>query len=88
MRFAGNSERTEPSEPKNNNFPHNFSREAILYEKGSEGSEGSARALSEDLEPGESATVEQLQRIRDLVRQGMREDIAREQVLGKAWVES
>jgi hypothetical protein len=43
--------------------------------------------LSEDLEPGESATVEQLQRIRDLVRQGMREDIAREQVLGKAWVE-
>ena len=88
MRFAGNSEPSEPSEPKNNNFPHNFSREAILYEKGSEGSEGSARALSEDLEPGESATVEQLQRIRDLVRQGMREDIAREQILGKAWVES
>jgi putative DNA primase/helicase len=87
MRFAGNSERTEPSEPKNNNFPKDFSREATPCEKGSEGSEGSARALSEDLEPGESATVEQLQRIRDLVRQGMREDIAREQVLGKAWVE-
>jgi phage/plasmid-associated DNA primase len=86
LRFAGNSERTEPSEPKNNNFLHNFSHEATLCEKGSEGSEGSARALSEDIEPGESATVEQLQRIRDLVRQGMREDIAREQVLGKAWV--
>src|SRR3712207_3632140 len=83
-RFAGNSERTEPSEPKNNNFPKDFSREATPCEKGSE---GSARALSEELEPGESATVEQLQRIRDLVRQGMREDIAREQVLGKAWVE-
>jgi putative DNA primase/helicase len=87
MRFAGNSERTEPSEPRNNNFPKDFSREANPCEKGSEGSEGSARALSEDLEPGESATVEQLQRIRDLVRQGMREDIARKQVLGKAWVE-
>src|SRR3712207_1760239 len=52
MRFAGNSERTEPSEPKNNNFPKDFSREATPCEKGSEGSEGSARALSEDLEPG------------------------------------
>jgi putative DNA primase/helicase len=84
MRFAGNSEPSEPSEPKNNNFPHNFSHEATLCEKGSEGSEGSARALSEDLDPGDPATVEQLQRIRDLVRQGMREDIAREQVLDKA----
>jgi P4 family phage/plasmid primase-like protien len=54
---------------------------------GSEGSEGSARVLSEDLAPGESATVEQLQKIRDLVRHGMSEKRASEEVLGKAWVE-
>jgi putative DNA primase/helicase len=42
---------------------------------------------SEDSPPGESATIEQLQRIRNLVRQGMSEKIAREQVLGKGWVE-
>jgi P4 family phage/plasmid primase-like protien len=43
--------------------------------------------VSQDLEPGESATVEQLQRIRNLVRQGMSEKLAREEVLGKGWVE-
>ena len=42
--------------------------------------------LSSDLEPGEGATLEQLQRIRVLKRQGMREDLAREEVLGKGWV--
>jgi len=36
---------------------------------------------------GESATPEQLQRIRKLKREGMREDLAREAVLGKGWVE-
>jgi phage/plasmid-associated DNA primase len=36
--------------------------------------------------PGESATVEQLQRIRKRVREGMSERIAREEVLGKGWV--
>jgi hypothetical protein len=46
----------------------------------------SVEPLTKNLEPGESATVEQLQRIRELVGQGMREDIAREQVLGKGWV--
>jgi phage/plasmid-associated DNA primase len=42
VRFAGNSEQTEPSEPKNNKSPQDFSREETLCEKGSEGSEGSA----------------------------------------------
>jgi P4 family phage/plasmid primase-like protien len=85
VRFAGNSERAEPSEPKNNKVLKDLSREETLCEKGSEGSEGSA-PTSCDLKPGESATVEQLQRIRDLTGQGMREDIAREEVLGKGWV--
>ena len=87
VRFAGNSERTEPSEPKNNKSPQESSREEPLREKGSEGSEGSEQALSSALGPGESATVAQLQRIRQLVREGMSEEIARAEVLGKGWVE-
>src|SRR3712207_5137966 len=80
VRFAGNSERTEPSEPKNNNSPQESSREETLREKGSEGSEGSEQALSSALGPSESATVEQLQRIRQLVHEGMSERVACETV--------
>nr|MDP9479407.1 phage/plasmid primase, P4 family [Actinomycetota bacterium] len=40
-----------------------------------------------DAQPGESVTVEQLQRIRKLVEEGMAEDLAREAVLGRGWVE-
>jgi putative DNA primase/helicase len=87
MRFAGNFEQTEPSEPKNNISLPESAREETLSEKGSDGSEGSVRALTEDLAPGEFATVEQLQRIREQIRQGTSERIARENVLGKAWVE-
>jgi putative DNA primase/helicase len=85
-RFAGNSEPSEPSDPKINKVPQDFAREETLGEKGSDGSEGSAEPLSRDLVPGESATLEQCQRIRKLKEQGMREDLAREQVLGKGWV--
>jgi putative DNA primase/helicase len=85
-RFAGNSERTEPSEPKNNKVPQDLSREETLCEKGSEGSEGSAEPVSRDLAPSESNTVGQLQRIRKLVGEGMSEKFAREEVLGKGWV--
>ena len=60
-RFAGDSERTEPSEPEINKFPQDFSREETLCEKGSEGSE---RPVSSALESGEDATLEQLQKIR------------------------
>jgi hypothetical protein len=45
------------------------------------------RPLVDALEPGESATLEQLQRIRKLVQEGMAERLAREEVLGKGWVE-
>jgi putative DNA primase/helicase len=85
--FAGNSERTEPSEPKTCMSEENISHEGVVRKKGSEGSEGSAEPASRDLIPGESATVEQLQHIRNLVRAGMSEKLAREEVLGKAWVE-
>jgi P4 family phage/plasmid primase-like protien len=87
MRFAGNSEPTEPSDPKNHKVPKDLSHEETPSKQGSEGSEGSVEPVSWDLQPGESATVEQLQRIRGLVREGMSERLAREQVLGKAWVE-
>jgi putative DNA primase/helicase len=53
----------------------------------SEGSEGSADPVSGQLAPGQSATVKQLQRIRKLVGEGMAESAAREEVLGKGWVE-
>jgi putative DNA primase/helicase len=87
VRFAGNSESTERSEPKNNKVPQNLAREETPCEKGSEGSEGSDKPVSWDLEPGQSATVEQLRRIRERVREGMSERLAREEVLGKGWVE-
>jgi putative DNA primase/helicase len=85
--FAGNSEPSEPSEPKNRMSEENISHEGVMRKKGSEGSEGSAEPVSRDFVPGESATVEQLQRIRNLVRQGVSERLAREEVLGKGWVE-
>jgi len=83
VRFAGNSESSEPSEPKNNKVPTDLSREETPCEKGSEGSEGSAKPVSRDLVPGESPTVEQLQRIRELVRQGFSERSARIEVLAR-----
>jgi P4 family phage/plasmid primase-like protien len=83
VRFAGNSESAEPSEPKNNNSLLNGVREEALSKKGSEGSEGSARPLSASLQSGESATLEQLQRIREFVGQGMSEARARTEVLGE-----
>jgi P4 family phage/plasmid primase-like protien len=81
VRFAGNSERTERSEPKNNKASQDSPREEDVCEKGSEGSEGSAEPVLSDLEPDESATVEQMQRIRKLVRAGMSTKHAREEVL-------
>jgi putative DNA primase/helicase len=47
----------------------------------------SVEPLAAGLGPGDSATLAQLQRIRELTDQGMREDIACEQVFGKGWVE-
>jgi P4 family phage/plasmid primase-like protien len=82
-RFAGNSEQAEPSEPKNNKVPQDFAPEAALSKKGSEGSEGSAEPVSKILAPSESATIEQLQRIHELVRQGFSERGARIEVLAK-----
>jgi putative DNA primase/helicase len=75
--------KTEPTEAKVTiNASENASPETI-GKKGSEGSEGSVQPLSADLQPGESATLEQLQRIREQVRQGTAEHIARRNVLGE-----
>ena len=73
VRFAGNSEPSEPSEPKNNKVPKDLPREKDLCKEGSEGSDG-------------SVTADQGQRIRKLVREGMSEKLACEEVLGKGWV--
>jgi putative DNA primase/helicase len=78
---------SDPTDVKN---PMNARKNKLREDNrdlGSEGSEGSANPVSQELEPGESATVEQLQRIRKLVREGMSEKVAREEVLGKGWVE-
>jgi putative DNA primase/helicase len=86
VRFAGNYGRTEPSEPKNNKVLKDLPRKETTCEKGSEGSEGSegsAELLSTDLPAGESATLEQLQRIRELVAQGRSKYAARVEVLAK-----
>lgn len=78
-RFAGNSERTEPSEPKNNKVPQDLPREETLSKKGSEGSEGSEGS-------GEPSN-DQARRIRQLTHEGMAEAAARASVLGEGWVE-
>jgi len=85
--FAGKTEPSEGSEPKNHITAQKNTGRVVMSEKGSEGSEGSAKPVSSYLEDGESAPVEQLQRIRELVRDGWAEEAAREQVLGKGWVE-
>jgi putative DNA primase/helicase len=74
----GNHRSAEPSEPKNDISSLDFLREEVMCKKGSDGSEGSAAPV-----PDESATGEQLQRIRKLVAEGMKEDWARDAVLGK-----
>jgi P4 family phage/plasmid primase-like protien len=82
-RFAGNSEQSEPSEPKNNKVSKNIPRGDTPRNKGSEASEGSGELRSSVFEPEKSATLEQLQRIRKLVQEGMAESVARDEVLGK-----
>jgi hypothetical protein len=90
--FAGNSSTGSsapgPSGPEN----HINARKNSVREDNREiGPDGPASAgggpPSPTLEPGEGATLEQLQRIRKLVREGMAERLAREEVLGKGWVE-
>src|SRR5215218_3117446 len=58
------------------NDQNNFSSSSISVDPPSSG-----------LEPGDSAALQQLQHIRKLIREGMSEKHAREEVLGKGWVE-
>jgi hypothetical protein len=62
----------EPSEAKNQNPPKQNARVEKDVDSGFTGFTG--------------FTPEQEQRIRKLTQQGMREDLAREEVLGKGWV--
>jgi putative DNA primase/helicase len=78
---------SDPTDVKNPMNASNINPRGENGNLGSEGSEGSAEPVSGHLAPGESATVEQLRRIRELVRAGMSERLAREEVLGKGWVE-
>jgi putative DNA primase/helicase len=91
--FAGNSSGTngsaDHSGPKNRNLSHAEARVEKDSEKRSASSawQGADDPVSWGPAPGESATVGQLQRIRKLTSQGMKEKFAREEVLGKGWVE-
>jgi hypothetical protein len=90
--FAGNSSTGSnapgPSGPENHvNARKNSVRDANR-EKGPDGpANAGGGPPSSGLEPEEGATLEQLQRIRKLVREGMSEKLAREEVLGKGWVQ-
>jgi putative DNA primase/helicase len=84
--FAGNSSGAsggaDHSGPKNQNPPYSHPRVEKDSEKRSASSASSAQQEA-DLAPGQSATVEQLQRIRDLVAKGFSERGARIEVLAK-----
>ncbi len=71
-RFAGKPEQAEPSEPKMHTNASKTEPRGDMRNKGSDGSDGSAK----------TPTEEQRQRIRRLVYEGMAETTARRQVLG------
>jgi putative DNA primase/helicase len=93
--FAGNSSAQTsgpgPSGPENHMKTKKKGVREDNGEIGPDGPDGPDNAgedpLSPDLEPGGSATPEQLRKIRKLVREGMAEGLAREEILGKGWVE-
>jgi putative DNA primase/helicase len=93
--FAGNpsarSSVPRPSGPENHINARKIGVREATREIGPDGPDGPGATeedpLSSDFESGESATLEQLRKIRKLVREGMAERLAREEVLGKGWVE-
>jgi putative DNA primase/helicase len=90
--FAGNSSAGSngpgPSGPENH---VNTEKKGVREDNGEIGPDGPDNAdedpLSSDLESGGSATLEQLREIRKLVGEGMAERLAREEILGKGWVQ-
>jgi putative DNA primase/helicase len=85
--FPGNSSTGStvpgPSGPENHINARKIGVREGNRKKGPDGPDGPANAG----EGPPSPALEQLQRIRKLVREGMSERLAREQVLGKGWVE-
>jgi hypothetical protein len=65
---------------------HNPSAGNIPTGKKPGGAETNSTNSQTHTHPGAAPTQEQVQRIRNLVRQGMSDKLAREQVLGKGWV--
>jgi P4 family phage/plasmid primase-like protien len=74
--------KTEPSEVEVPIDASESTSRGVIGNFGSESSEGSVEPHPAAMRPGESATVDQLKRIRELVGQGMSEVRARAEVLG------
>jgi putative DNA primase/helicase len=93
--FAGNSSAGSngpgPSGPENHVNTEKKGVREDNGEIGPDGPDGPDNAdedpLSSDPESGGSATLEQLREIRKLVGEGMAERLAREEILGKGWVQ-
>jgi putative DNA primase/helicase len=93
--FAGNSSAGSngpgPSGPENHVRTEKKGVREDNGEIGPDGPDGPDNAdedpLSSDLESGGSATLKQLREIRKLVGEGMAERLAREEILGKGWVQ-
>jgi putative DNA primase/helicase len=93
--FAGNSSAGSngpgPSGPENHVSTEKKGVREDNGEIGPDGPDGPDNAdedpLSSDPESGGSATLEQLREIRKLVGEGMAERLAREEILGKGWVQ-
>jgi len=78
--------RTRTEEKEAEKPPSNSSEEATdtkVHRDATTATTARRDPVSADLGPGESATLEQLQLLRELVRDGMSEKFAREEVLGK-----
>jgi putative DNA primase/helicase len=76
--FAGKTDHTEPSEPKNNINAQKTEPRGVMCKQGSDGSDGSVETPSND---NIELTESQRQRARRLVRDGMSEALAVAEVL-------
>ena len=76
LRFAGNSELSEPSEPKNNINSSENTREEVMCKKGSGGSGGSGGDSNRRL------TEDETRQVQKLIAEGMEPTWARAAVIG------
>jgi hypothetical protein len=76
LRFAGNSELSEPSEPKNNINSSEDTHEEVMCKKGSGGSGGSGGDSNRRL------TEDETRQVQKLIAEGMEPTWARAAVIG------